>query len=347
MAIQACIRAISIYLPPKKLTNLQLEQEFPEWDANKISDKTGISVRGLAEDSETASDLGIAAAKKLFDSGVCRPEDIDFLFFCTQSPDYFLPTTACVIQHALGLPTHAGAFDFNLGCSGYVYGLSIAKGILETNGLKRGLLITAETYSKYINKSDRSVRTLFSDGAAATLIELKDSESSFIGPFAFGTDGSCAADLIVEAGGHRTPKNDQTKEETQFDNGIRRSKENLEMKGGDIFNFTLRTLPKVTKELYAKANITAENIDYYVFHQANKYMLTYLQKKLRIPDDKFCINLENFGNTVSSTIPMAFGKAVQDNEINPGDLVMLVGFGVGASWAATLVTIEEDFTYVS
>ena len=168
--LNAGIKAIFSYLPTGELTNEQLAQELADWDAAKILEKTGIALRHIASPEECASDLGVAAAKRLFESGACAPDDVDFLLFCTQSPDYFLPTTACLMQDRLGLRTDCGALDFNLGCSGFVYGLALAKSLIETCTAANVLLITAETYSKFINPRDRSVRTVFGDGAAATLI---------------------------------------------------------------------------------------------------------------------------------------------------------------------------------
>src|ERR1700677_1922670 len=168
--MKAVIRAIEYHLPEAVLQGQDLAREFPDWPVAKIESKTGISQRHIAAAGECSSDLGIAAAKKLFASGAAAAAEIDFLLFCTQSPDYFLPTTACLVQTALDIPTHAGALDFNLGCSGFVYGLSLAKGLIETGQAANVLLITAETYSKFIHPGDRSVRTIFGDAGAATLI---------------------------------------------------------------------------------------------------------------------------------------------------------------------------------
>ena len=312
----ANIKAIASYLPDGRLSNDDLAREFPEWTAQKIEEKTGMRTRAIASPEECASDLGIKAAQKLFASKKYAPADIDFILFCTQSPDYCLPTTACKIQKELGLPTHCGALDFNLGCSGYVYGLSLAKGLIESGSAKNVLLITAETYSKYIRPDDRSVRTIFSDGAAATLIGA--SEISGIGDFVFGTDGTGIPNLIVPPGG------------------------TLHMNGGEIFNFTIETIPKSLTAVLEKNKLTQESVDYFVFHQANHYMLEHLRKKCGIPSDKFCLNMKYFGNTVSATIPMALERALIDKSIECFDTVVLMGFGVGYSWAATSITIGEE-----
>jgi 3-oxoacyl-[acyl-carrier-protein] synthase III len=335
----AAIRAIASYLPASRLTNDQLALELGDWDATKILEKTGIAARHLAAANECASDLGVLAAQKLFATGVCAPQDIDFLLFCTQSPDYFLPATACILQSRLGLRTDCGALDFNQGCSGFIYGLSLAKGLIETGAAQNVLLITAETYSKFINPRDRSVRTIFGDGSAATLISAVEAEHDLIGPFVFGTDGRGAQNLIVPVGGMRQPVTPETAIEKEDDGGNWRSPQNLYMNGPEIFNFTLRVVPATFKQLLEKTGLQLAQVDYFVFHQANKFMLDRLQAKLKIPAEKFCLYLETCGNTVSSTIPIALEYACREGYVKPGNKVMLVGFGVGYSWAATMIQI--------
>jgi 3-oxoacyl-[acyl-carrier-protein] synthase-3 len=336
---KAAIKGIFSYFPASKLTNEQLAQEYGDWEANKIFDKTGISVRNIVGPEECASDLGVAAAKKLFESGICHPEDIDFLLFCTQSPDYFLPTTACLIQNRLGLRTDCGALDFNQGCSGFVYGLSLARSLVETGMATNVLLITAETYSKFINSRDRSVRTIFGDGAAATWVGLTEAETDLIGPFIFGTDGRGAQELIVPVGGLRRPRTPETVIEKEAEGGNWRSEENLYMNGPEIFNFTLKTVPQAVEQLLKKCGRGLNEVDYFVFHQANRFMMERLRKKLNIPAEKFCIYLENCGNTVSSTIPIALENTKNQGQIRAGDHIMVVGFGVGYSWAAGMIQL--------
>ncbi len=329
---------VASFIPPRRVTNEELA-EAVGWDAEKIFAKTGIRARGVAGEDECASDLAVSAAKALFDQGLCAPKDIDFLLFCTQSPDYFLPTTACLLQSRLGLSTTCGALDFNQGCSGFVYGLSLAKGLIESDAARNVLLVTAETYTKFVHPRDRSVRVLFGDGAAATLITGIQSELDGIGPFVFGTDGRGGKELIVPAGGLRQRCSADTGREVTDPGGNTRSADNLYMNGPEIFNFTLRTVPPVITGLLEKAQLTMDEVDYFVFHQANRFMLEHLRDKLRIPPEKFCVNMEFSGNTVSSTIPMAVGQARGAGAIRPGHRVMVVGFGVGYSWAAAMVRI--------
>ena len=346
--MKALIRGIEYHLPEKVLTNVQLEAEFPEWTTHKIKKKTGINTRHIAADNECASDLGIAASRKLFDTGICQPQDIDFLIFCTQSPDYFLPTTACLVQERLKIPQSAGALDINLGCSGYIYGLGMAQGLIETGQARNVLFITAETYSKFIHPNDINVRTIFGDGAAVTLIQgadsLKGDGSNWIGPFAYGTDGCGAANLIVECGAMRCryPVDNEcthtgSKNNSQPGMGSR----HLYMDGPEIFTFTLNAVPGIVDTVLAKAQKSDSDIDLYVFHQANGYMLDKLRKKLKIPEEKFYVSLRDFGNTVSATIPIALKNAQLENRIKPRDNVLIVGFGVGYSWASALVRWHE------
>ena len=328
---RATLKAITSYLPPGVLTNPQLAEELGGWDAQKILEKTGIAVRHIAAPEECSSDLGVAAAKRLFAKGACRPDEIDFLLFCTQTPDYFLPTTACLLQDRLGLRQDCGALDFNQGCSGFVYGLALAKSLIETGNAERLLLITAETYSKFINRRDRSVRTIFGDGAAAALLTAVESEKELIGPFIFGTDGRGASELIVPAGGMRLPVGCEQTAETEDERGNWRSQRNLYMNGSEVYRFTVETVPRLLEQLLEKSGRQVEEVDHFIFHQANKFMLERLRARTPIPEEKFWIDLESSANTVSSTIPIALEKAVCRGRIRAGDSLALVGFGVGYS----------------
>lgn len=337
MVNTAGITGIEYYLPRGKLTNEQLASEFPEWSPDRISAKTGIRQRHIADEGTCSSDLGVAAAELLFGAGHCTPGDVDFVLLCTQSPDYFLPTTACLVQDRLGIPTTAGALDFNLGCSGYVYGLSLAKGLVETGQARKLLLITAETYSKFIHPEDRSVRTIFGDAGAATLVEaVAGAESEHLGPFVFGTDGRGGNNLIVPTGGlRRRPVVDA--EATADTSGSRRTENHLYMNGAEIFTFTLATVPGSVSALLSKSGLSLGDIDLFVFHQANQYMLEHLRRKCEIPPDRYYVAMEDCGNTVSCSIPIALKRAQAAGVLRAGMRVMLVAFGVGYSWGATLV----------
>jgi len=330
---KAYIKVISYYLPAKQLTNELLVAEFPEWTAEKVAKKIGVSVRHISATDETASDMAFAAAQKLFADHQIDPETIDFVMLCTQSPDYFLPTSACILQNRLGIPTKSGAVDFNLGCSGFVYGLAVAKGLLISGVAKNILLLTAETYSKYLHPKDKANRTIFGDGASATLVSSEGFAE--IMEFSLGTDGSGADRLIVKSGGSRTPEkvNDLTFDES----GNPLSSDHLFMDGTGIFNFTLDMVPVLVDDTLLANNLTKGEINQFVFHQANKYLMGFLRKKIQIPEEKFYYYIDQVGNTVSSTIPIALSEAQKDLSIKSGDLVLLAGFGVGYSWGGTIL----------
>jgi 3-oxoacyl-[acyl-carrier-protein] synthase III len=322
----ARIVAIRSAVPARAVRHEEMAREFPEWSVEKVVAKTGISNRYIAGEDECSSDLAFLAAQKVFDDGVCSPQDIDFLLLCTQSPDYFLPSTACLLQHRLGLRTTCGALDFNLGCSGFVYGLSLAKGLIETGAARTVLLLTAETYSKFLDPQDKSVRTIFGDGAAATLLRAAPSDREPIGPFVFGTDGSGANHLIVPVGGMRR----RIAAETDADRW-------LHMNGPEVFNFTLRSVPQLVDAVLTRTGLALGDVDRFVFHQANQFMLESLRKRVGIPAERFCVEFAQYGNTVSATIPIVLEAALRDGRIAPGHRTMLVGFGVGYSSAGCLV----------
>lgn len=327
------IKAISYFLPEKILTNEDLVKEFPEWTVEKVADKVGVNQRHIVAENETAADMATQAAEKLINDHNIDRSTIDFIMLCTQSPDYFLPTSACIIQNRLGLSTSCGALDFNLGCSGFVYGLTLAKGLITANIAKNVLLLTSETYSKHLHPKDKGNRTIFGDASAATLISTTGFAS--IEEFSLGTDGRGAENLIVKKGGLRQP---HTKDDLVIDeNGSPTSSDYLYMNGGEIFNFTSQAVPLLVEKLLAKNNLVKDNVNLFVFHQANKYMINYLRKLLNIDKEKFYIYLENVGNTVSSTIPIALYEAKKEGKLNGN--ILLAGFGVGYSWGGTLLKV--------
>lgn len=331
--MKAYIKAISYYLPERVVTNEELVADFPEWTVEKIIDKVGVHQRHIAE-NETISDMAVKASEILFER---YPEidrnNIDFILLCTQSPDYFLPSTACVVHERLHIPTTCGAFDFNLGCSGYEYGLAVAKGFIESKIAKNILLITSEAYNKHIHPRDKGNRTIFGDAATATIIS--DEGFAEIGDFILGTDGRGVENLIVRTGGLANP---QKKDDLSFDeNGNPISSDYLYMNGAEIFTFTLTKVPKMVKQTIEKNGLTKEDVDLFVFHQANRFMLEHLRKKLKIDEDKFFCNLENIGNTVSSTIPIALTDALHEGRLKGN--ILIAGFGVGLSWGATILKV--------
>ena len=331
----AAIRAIEYHLPERTLTNQELSALFPDWSAAKISDKTGIDVRHIAAPDECASDLAAAAARKLFDTGVCPPSTIDYLLFCTQSPDYILPPTACVLQQRLDLPITAGALDFNLGCSGFVYGLSLARALIESQQAAHVLLLTADTLTRYLHPQDRGNRSLLGDAGAATLVQASQNPGEAIGAFTFGTDGMGHDHIIIRNGRARHPSSSARPD------AALPSPDHFFMNGPEVFSFTLRAVPKAIASALARARISMEEVDLFVFHQANGFILENLRAKLGIPREKFVFALRESGNTSSSTIPIALKDARMSGQLKPGMRVMLVGFGVGYSWAATVMRVGD------
>ena len=333
--MKAFIKAISYALPDKELTNEELVGEFPEWSVDKIANKVGINKRFVVDENETSADLAVKAAEKLFeDNSAIDKSSIDFLLFCTQSPDYFLPTSACLIQDRLGLPTSCGALDFNLGCSGYVYGLSLAKGLIFGGIANNVLLLTGETYSKFIHPKDKGNRTIFGDAGSATLIS-KDGFAE-IGNFSLGTDGKGAENLMVKSGGikYRDKLND-----LEFDeSGNPISSDHLFMNGTEIFNFTIDAVPALVKDTLVKNSLSNEEIDGYVFHQANKFMINFLRKKLKINPDIFHMYMSEVGNTVSNTIPIVLTEKLKENALKGN--ILLAGFGVGYSWGGCVLKFD-------
>jgi 3-oxoacyl-[acyl-carrier-protein] synthase-3 len=331
---QAYIKAISYYLPERVLSNEELVKDFPEWSVEKVAAKIGVSERHLANDKEFVSDLACQAGNRLFTEHGIDPKSIDFVLLCTQSPDYLLPTTACIIQNKLGIPTSAGALDFNLGCSGFVYGLSLAKGLICAGIAANVLLITAETYSKHIHPKDKGNRTIFGDAASATLVSTNGFAE--IKNFSLGTDGRGAENLIIKTGGLKQP---DKLNDISFDaEGNPSSSDHLYMNGSEIFNFTLENVPLLVEDTLQKNELEQAAIDLFVFHQANKYMMNFLRKKIKIEEEKFYYCLEKFGNTVSSTIPIALYEAKKENKLSGN--VLLAGFGVGYSWGGVILQIN-------
>lgn len=332
----AFIKGISYYLPEKVITNEELVKEFPEWSVDKVAQKVGVDSRHLAAENETAGDMAEKAARKLFEEYQIDPKSIDFLMLCTQSPDYLLPSTACILQDRIGIPTSAGAFDYNLGCSGCIYGIAVAKGLIAAGIANNVLLLTAETYNKYLHPQDKSNRSIFGDGAAACLISTEGFAE--IGDFVLGTDGSGANNLIVKTGASR--QKEVTGFSVEDEEGHIWYDDYLYMNGGKIFNFTLDAVPTMMKDILKKNRLEKDQIDYYVFHQANKFMLNTIRKVCALRKDEFYINLATTGNTVSSTILIGLKDCLERRVIKSGDNVMISGFGVGLSWGGTVLTFK-------
>lgn len=336
----AYLQAISYYYPDKCLTNEDITRQHPEWSADKISGKTGIYKRYLSAEDETAVDMAEKAALRLFKEYEIDEGTIDFIILCTQSPDYYLPTSACILQDRLGLSESCGAFDYNLGCSGYVYGLGLAKGLIETGQAQNVLLITSETYTKYLHPEDKSCQTIFGDAAAASLITADNHVgwlNAVILKSAYKTIGAQYRDLIVENGASRRSKAVDEKVELNEDGSFRYCANNLFMDGKSIFDFSSLTVPQVVEQTLVKNGISKDDVDWYIFHQANKFMLNFARMRCGAPQEKFVVDLEDGGNTVSSTIPIVMKRMMDNNRLTQGQTLLLCGFGVGLSIAGVVL----------
>jgi 3-oxoacyl-[acyl-carrier-protein] synthase-3 len=313
------IKATEYYLPERIIDNKYLH-EMAGIDIDFLENKVGIKQRHIAADDESTSDMATKAAMMLIERNNLNTDFIDLLILCTQNPDYKLPATACIVQNNLQLKTSSIAFDINLGCSGFIYSLVIAGNFLKTRLAKWGMIIMADQYSKIIDYKDKNTASLFGDAASASLVEpCADSEGVI--DTIFGTDGSNADKLIVYNSGVAL-----NPEKNKF----------LYMDGREIFKFSVQVVPTSVNEILKKNNLKIANIRYFIFHQANKYMLNEIQKRLNISDSQMVIDLEYYGNTVSSTIPIAYKNILVQKTLRKNDLIIFCGFGVGLSWGTIL-----------
>jgi 3-oxoacyl-[acyl-carrier-protein] synthase III len=330
------IKDIACHLPSNKVSNSDLHKENPDWNMNQVQERSGVYERYISDEDETALDLAIIACNKLLSKNCDLAEQVDGLIFCTQSPDHIMPPNACILHDRLGFPENVLAFDFNLACSGYIYGLAIARGLIESGQLNNILLVNADTYSKYINKKDRSARALFGDGAAVSWITHSNSEAGIV-------DSQCATfgkgydKFIIPAGGLRKPKSNETGIPVTDSSNNLRTQENIYMDGMAVWTFINSKVPKQIKQLLSRNNLGISEIDMFIFHQASKMTLDSLVQRLKIPNKKVFSNLSGIGNTVSASIPFALKGALDANLVQPGHKVILSGFGAGLSWGTVLI----------
>jgi 3-oxoacyl-[acyl-carrier-protein] synthase-3 len=335
--MKATIAGIECALPERRVTNADLARDHPDWEMEKIAPRSGVLERRICSADETALDLGQRASEQLLERLAVRPRDIGALIVCTQSPDHIMPPNACLLQHRLELPTSVPAFDFTLACSGYVYGLFVAKALIVSGAADPILLITADSYSRYLHPQDRSTITLFGDGGAATLIRGDEEERSGIGEFVLGTDGGNAEIFAIQAGGARIPRSAETARTFVDPGGSVSSPEHISMDGTGVLAFVRKRVPAVVNELLEKTNQTLADVDLVVFHQGSALTLDYVERWLAVPPEKTFRNIASVGNTVSASIPIALRDAELAGRLAKGMRVLLVGFGVGLSWAACLV----------
>lgn len=341
--MEAFINGISYYLPEKVLTNNELSDMYPDWAIDKISKRIGVESRHIAAPAEYSSDLAISALNKLIEELKIEKKSIDYLILCTQTPNYSLPATACIVQDSCGLPKSCGAIDISLGCSGYVYGLGFAKGLILSGQAENVVFITSETLTKTLHPDDKANRALFGDAATATLITSKPDKSRFcasIKNFEYGTDGSGYDKLIIKNSSVHSNKKIHDSVLDPDGNFISND-DFLYMNGGEIFNFTAFEVPKLVEQTLKKNTLKIEDIAMTVFHQANTYMLDFIRKRCGINQQNMYIDMKDVGNTISSTIPIGIRRLLDENKIEKNDKLLLAGFGVGLSMAGVIIETEQ------
>lgn len=330
------IERIASYLPDSLLTNAMLHEENPDWDMVSVADKAGVEVRHIARADETALDLSMRACERLFASSPESKSTVDAILFCTQTPDFLMPGNAHVLHAQLGLGDRVLAFDYNLACSGYIYGLALAHSILQSSLASKVLLVTADTYSKHINVKDRSARVLFGDGAAATLLS-RGGERNQLQSFSLCTHGREYQKFYIPAGGARCPRSGETAVENTDRNGNRRTGEQIHMDGMGVWSFINSAVPAHIRTFLEEHSLRLDDIDHFVFHQASKMTLDSLIRVLGIPPEKAYRMMSETGNLVSASIPLVLEQLFAENRFTPGDRVLLCGFGVGLSYGSALL----------
>ena len=330
------IHNIEYYLPENIITNDELARLNPDWDMDSIQNWTGVSKRFYAKSNQTALDLAFISSEKLLEDIEVSRDQIDGLIFCTQSNDHIMPPNSTILHGLLKLSEDVFSFDFNLACSGFIYGLFIANGLIETNVAKNILLINADTYSKYVNDKDRSTKVLFGDAASTSILRKSTNRKGLI-DIICSTSGINFDKIIVPAGGTRKPKSNKTNILKKDQNGNLRSDENLQMNGLAVYSFVNTKVPKQINKLLSRNKINIDEIDLFVFHQANKLVLESLTKILKIDTKKVFINIDKVSNTVSASIPIALKDAQEEGKIKDGYKVLCSGFGAGLSWGTCIL----------
>lgn len=328
------IKSIEYYLPETIVTNNDLQKENPDWKLKKIVEKTGVVQRHIASKDETAFDLSVKACDKLFQTN--DKSEIDGIIYCTQSPDYIMPPNSFLLHKHLGLKDSVFAYDFNHACTGYIYCLAMAHAFVKAGIAKKILLITADTYSKYINPKDRSTRVLFGDGASATIVNESSKRKGII-DIDLSSAGKGYNKFWIPAGGLRLPKSDSTSIEVFDNRGNKRTQNDIEMDGFGVWSFINSVAPKQVDRLLKRNNVEKSDVDQFIFHQASKMTLNSIVKLMKVNEDKVFINIHNIGNTVSSSIPIALKDAIDQDKIEIGSKLILSGFGVGLSYGAILM----------
>jgi len=335
------IHAIAYALGDTLSTNAMLEMENPSWDMNKTTMRTGVKTRTIASESLTALDLSFQASTTLLESQdtKIKAEDIDGLIFCTQTPDHILPPNSTLLHGQLGLRDNVMAFDISHACSGYTYSLGIASSLVESGTLKNVLVVTGDTYSRLVHKQDRAVRAIFGDGASATIVSSSENASINIIDMSFGTSGKRANRFIIQNGGAKSPIDHDIVVKPDKNARVK-SSNHIQMDGLGLLSFFNSVLPVSIKSLLEKNDLVVADIDKFIFHQASSLALDGLRKTLKISESAMVVDMENTGNLVSTSIPVALANLQKDYTLESGTKILLCGFGVGLSWSQILIEVR-------
>lgn len=319
---------IAYYLPNERVDNEYFATlaNSDEWSCEQIYKKSGILSRQKSANDELTSDLAAKAALNLSKEYNIDFSDIDTLLLCTQSPEYLQPATVYLLHHKLNLPKTTNAMEINIACSGYIHGLLVAKSLILSNSAKKVLLCTADMCFKMFEHSDMAQRILFGDGASATIIDKSNAHK--IAQVISGTDGSGFFSMYKHHGGYASPFNGQDPKDIA-----------LTMNGPEVFLFTIREVPNLVRQTLKANNLTIDDIDFFVFHQANLLILEAITKSLKLERSKVIFDIKNIGNTSSSSVPIALKRAIENGTIKPGHKVLIAGFGIGLAWSATVIEI--------
>ena len=333
------IAALSAAVPKRIINNYAYTQYFPKEAVKEVVDKIGVYERRFADENTCSSDLCFAAAEQLISDNNINRNEIDLLVFLSQTPDYRMPATSILLQHRLGLPNSTIAFDINLGCSGFIYGLSVIYALMSQQGLRKALFLDGETRSKVYSPKDRRSAFLFGDGGVAALIERNPKYGKSY--FSLNSDGSRGDLIMIKGGGYRYPSSIETLTEKVVDEyGNIRSDEQGYMEGGDVFNFVIREIPKDIKRMLEYTESSPESLDYYIFHQANNFINSYLAKKLKLDITKIPSTISKFGNTSSVSVPLTIVSELR-GKLDTPKKVLLSAFGVGMTWATGILTLDN------
>ncbi len=325
VGISACV--------PKEVEEVKDFPLFSYIDAEIFSKNTGVERHRKAADNTCTSDLCLKAAEKLIEDLCWDRNDIDCLIFVSQTPDFRLPATSVILQYRLGLSTDCYTLDISLGCSGWVYALSVISSLMSYGSMKKGLLLAGDTILKFCSKTDKSTYPLFGDAGSATALEFSNQKDDVI-YFSFNSDGEGYKAIMIEDGGFRNPVTKQSFEKETISEGIERSKQDLILEGMDVFSFGISKVPQSVKDLTNHFSLDVENIDYFIFHQANKFMNEKIRKKLKLPEEKTPYSLKDFGNTSCATIPLTMLTQLQSELKEKSLSFVSCGFGVGLSWGS-------------